>query len=203
MLYKKGIERRRLIIDAALTLLNRQKIETISIYNIAKEANIPPSSVYHFFPQVQDVLVALAERFGVNIIETIAAPYSKSEARTWQQLYKTAVDRAIDIYQENPAYCQLIIGPYTPPEIKLSDRENDEQIGELFVGVLKQHFVLPEIKNLKIIMFHSIEIIDLFFSLSYIRHQNLVEEITNEGKIAAIAYLQHYLNKDLPYINSK
>ncbi len=57
--------------------------------------------------------------------EAVTAPYPAELTASWQQVYTTVIDRAIDIYRENPPYCQLILGPNTPPAIKLSGPEND------------------------------------------------------------------------------
>jgi len=201
-MYKKGKERREQLIDATLKLLNSQKLETISMHMIAKEAKIPSSSAYHFFANSQEIFIVLAERFGFLVNKNISKSYSTSETGSWQKVYSTAVDRAVNIYTHTPAYCQLILGPYSPPVIKLSDRENDEQLGALFANVLNQYFEIPDIPDFNKIVFHSIEIVDLFLSLSFIYHQKLVKNMIDEGKIAAIAYLGHYLPDSIPPNNS-
>jgi AcrR family transcriptional regulator len=202
MLYKKGKARREQLIDAALSLLDNQELKTISMHRIAKEAKIPAGSAYHFFANSQEVFAALAERFGTLLNKTITAPYSKHETSSWQYLYTTAIDRAVRIYINTPAYCQIILGPYTPPAIKLSDRENDEQLGGLFASVLYQYFKIPYIPDFSKKVFHSIEIVDLFLSLSFIYHQKLVTNMIDEAKIAAIAYLGYYLPDRIPRKNS-
>ena len=53
-------ERIERILHAARELLDRQGLADLSIYAIAEQAEIPPSSVYHFFPQTGDVLVVIA-----------------------------------------------------------------------------------------------------------------------------------------------
>jgi AcrR family transcriptional regulator len=201
-MYKKGKKRREQLIDAALTLLNSQKLETLSMHMIAREAKIPPGSAYHFFANSQEIFMALAERFGTLVNKNITESYSVSETVSWQKVYSTAVDRAVNIYNHTPAYCQLILGPYSPPAIKLSDRDNDEQLGALFANVLYKYFEIPDIPDFNKIVFHSIEIVDLFLSLSFIYHQKLVKDMIDEGKIAAIAYLEYYLPDRIPRNNS-
>ena len=198
MMYKKGKARREQLIDAALSLLNKHRLETISIHKIAKEAKIPASSAYHFFDSSLDVFTALAERFGVLLNKSITAPYSQDETSSWQKLYTAAIDRSVDIYINTPAYCQLILGAFTPPAIKLTDRENDEQLGALFAKVLSKYFNIPHIPDFSKIVFHSIEIVDLFLSLSYIYHQKLKQNMIDEAKIASVAYLEYYLPKTIP-----
>ena len=197
MLYEKGIARRKLLLDTTLSLLRERSLETISLHQIAKVAGIPSSSAYHFFSGMQDILTALVERFGEEIIEVITAPYPPETRKSWQHLYAAAVDRAVSIYQKTPAYCALILSPHSPPALKLSDRENDMALGILFVQILQQHFTLPDIPAFTEKLFYSIEIVDLFFSLSYMYHQQLTDEMIAEAKKAAIAYLEEYLPETL------
>ena len=81
------------------------------------------------------------------------------------------------LYREIPAYCPLILGPYSPPALKLSDPKNDMELGVLFVGISQQHFQFPQIPLFEEKLFYSIEIVDLFLSLSYIYHQQLKDDI--------------------------
>lgn len=198
MLYEKGIARRKLLLDTTLLLLGEHSLETISLHQISKAAGVPSSSAYHFFAGAQDVFIALAERFARELIEAITAPYSSEDTGSWQQLYGAAVDRAVDIYLRTPAYCSLILGPHSPPVIKLSDRENDMELGVLFGQVLQNHFKLPDIPSFSEKVFYSIEIVDLFLCLSYIYHQKLEQKMVKEAKLAAISYLEQYLPNTLP-----
>jgi hypothetical protein len=97
----------------------------------------------------------------------------------------------------------LILGPHSPPALKLSDRENDAELGRLFTQILELHFDLPDIPNLPEKIFYSIEIVDLLLSLSFIYHQTLKQDMIEEGKLAAIAYLEQYLPDTLPHKISK
>lgn len=198
MPYQKGIERREKLVDAAYTLLEERSLETISLADIAQEAKIPTGSAYHFFENAQAVFAALAERFDEALIEAVTQPYTKTKATSWCQVYEAAIDRAVNVYRERPAFCQLILGQNTPPAIKLSDRENDAELGSLFIGILNQHFILPEIQNFDEKMFYSIEIVDLFLSLSYIYHDEITNEMVEEAKKASTAYLERYLPCKLP-----
>ena len=202
-LYEKGAARRKLLLDVTLSLLADQPLESISLHTIAKAANVPSGSAYHFFGGAQEVFIALAERFARELTETIIAPYPSEETSSWQQLYSAAVDRAVIIYNNTPAYCPLILGPYSPPALKLSDRENDAALGVLFIQVMDQYFELPSIPDFSEKVFYSIEIVDLFLSLSFIYHQELLPDMIAEGKLAALSYLEKYLPNSLPSRTSK
>lgn len=194
----KGLARKELLIDAALRLLHDKQPSEVSLQQVAEEARVPASSAYHFFSNSQEVWAACAERFGLKLLEAIASDYPEDCLGSWQELFSSAVDRGVAIYEANPVFCKIILGPHTPPEVKLSDRDNDAQTGAAFVETMERYFTVFKHPDLNEKMFYAIEIIDLFLSLSYIRHQALVPEMVQEGKSAAISYLELYLPKNLP-----
>ncbi len=194
----KGKERSNQLVAAAKALLEHDDLATISMHRIAAEAGIPASSAYHFFDGPSDVFAALAQQFGRELMETIVAPYSGPSLESWHRLYHDAVLRAVELYRANPAYCPLILGRNTTPAIKSADRENDFEIGRQFTELLDSYFVLPEIEARETRMFHSIEIVDLFLSLSYQTHGTLEPDMVEDGIAAALAYLKLFIPERLP-----
>ena len=196
--YAKGAERRALLLDTAERLLRVQELDDLSLKDIAEAADVPVSSAYHFFANVHEVYVALAQRFQVALYERLSAPYGNAEARSWQELFDAAVDRAVHLYEAQPAYRQLIIGAKAPPEIKLADRAHDERVGQLVIDVFRRHFALQETEGLKDSFFYATEIVDLMFSLSVIREGAITPLMAKEAKKAGRAYLSLYLPEQLP-----
>lgn len=195
--YAKGAERRQQLLDSAAELLRSRSLDELSLKDIAEHADIPVGSAYHFFANAYDLFVALAEVFMATLHEVLGRPYTDAETSTWPRLLETIIDRAARLYDENPAYRQLIIGPKTPPEIKLADRRNDELVGQLLHGVFDQHFVLDATEADRDVFFYATEIVDLLFSLSVIRHGRITADLLAEAKRAAHAYLASYLPAEL------
>ncbi|MGI9289497.1 MAG: TetR family transcriptional regulator [Pseudomonadales bacterium] len=184
--------------QAAAALLEENALDQISLKDIAKYAGIPVGSAYHFYSNATDVFTALAQRFMVTLNDAIGAPFSGSAIGSWQSLFAEAIDRAVKIYNENPAYRQLIIGAKAPPEIKLADRANDERVGELFEEVLSRYFEFPHFPNHKDVFFYATEAVDLMLSLSVIRYGAITEEMVSEAKKMGTAYLRTYMPEELP-----
>lgn len=196
--YVKGMKRREVLLESAADLLGERALDQISLKDIAEHAGVPIGSAYHFFANAQAVYTELAGRFMAQISELIARPYKGRAARSWQSLFDTAIERAAALYAENPAYRQLIIGGKAPPEIKLADRANDERIGELMIEIISRHFAFPDFPQSSDVFFYATEIVDLMFSLSVIRNGEITQEMVDEAKKAAGAYLSRYLPDSLP-----
>ncbi len=197
-MYAKGITRREALIDTAAELLESHSVDDISLKLIADTAGIAVGSAYHFYQNANEVFAALARRFGTEFAGVVAAPYSPDEASSWQSMWCAAIDRGVALYEKKPAYARLIIGGQAPSEIKLSDRENDERIGELFVEIVRRKFEFPDFPKRNRIFFIAVEIVDLILSLSMIRLGHISKNMSDEAKRASIAYLRTYLPETLP-----
>lgn len=195
--YAKGAARREALLDAAEILLETHDLDKLALKDIAEKASIPVGSAYHFFANSQDLFVALALRFTSLLSATIAKPYSGAATRSWQNLFDAAIDRAAKLYGDHPAYRQLIIGGKSPPEIKLADRKNDEQVGQLMRDVIARHFKLDRFSRDNDVFFYATEIVDLMFSLSVIQNGVIKPAMVSEAKVAGKAYLNQYLPTEL------
>lgn len=189
----RGKARREKLVSAAAELLDEQGFEEVSLADIAKRAQIPTASAYHFYPNANAVFAAVAQQFGESLEEALSAPYSGPSTDSWQAILREAIDRAVKIYRDKPAYRQLIISGKAPAEIKLSDRSHDEQVGQILIDAVSQHFVVPEFPRMQEIFFYATEIADLMFTLSMIKHDNITDEMVEEAKRSIVSYLRTYL----------
>ena len=73
------------LLDAADSLLAEQHVEQIGLYQIAEQAAVPTASVYHFFPNKEAALLALAERHH-EALQCIARAPLLPPPETWQDL---------------------------------------------------------------------------------------------------------------------
>jgi len=196
--YAKGLERRRLLLAAASALLKVCPLDKISLKDIAAEAEIPVGSAYHFYTNANDVFIELAQQFAGTLSQALSMPYTGECTNSWQGLFGEAVQRAVGIYREQPAYAQLIIGGKAPPEIKLADRDSDAQIGKLFEEIISRHFEYTPFPSHDDVFFYAVEIVDLFMSLSVIKYDEITDQMAMEGETAALAYLREYMPARLP-----
>ena len=188
----RGRERRQRLIESARLLLESHTMDALSLADIAANAGIPTGSAYHFFPNVTAVYQALGERFSDELDAELSKPHQVAAEDGWLSIIDESIDRASRFYNASGAYRQLIIGARAPADIKLSDRLNDEVIGQILIDAINDHFYLPEIPRANEIFFHVVEIIDLFFTLSVLRNEEITEHMSIEAGRASKAYLLTY-----------
>ena len=195
---QRGNLRREKLIASGKMLLEQEPIDTISLANVAKLAEIPLASTYHFFPNISKLWIEIAGIFAAEISERVFIPFNLSKEDNWQEIVRTCIKRAAQLYRENQSYQQLIIGGKTPVYIKLADRKNDQIIGQLLIDALQQHFNLPDFELKTQVFFHAVEIADLMFLLSVNKHGEITDYMEEEAKRASTAYLKCYLGEFLP-----
>ena len=194
---KPGRERRRQLLRAAYDLLCEHDVEDVSFRDIAKRANVPEGSAYHFFANRFDIFSALAKSLSEQFIEAHLEPVPKASRKTWQDMAGHLVDVGARIYAENPPARQLLIGGKTPPEVKLADRVNDHAVSNVMHNVFSSHFDIPDTDEMRAAFYYFIEITDLIFTLSVIAHGEITPAMLAEAKRAGTAYLGTYIVSEL------
>jgi len=186
------------ILAAARELLAEQGVAALSIYSVAERAQIPPSSVYHFFASVPALLEALTADVHRAFREALSAPIDSGAFTTWQQLSRLIEQRMLDIYNKDAAARQLILAQHGLSEVVQADRQHDMELGALMHSLFDRHFQLPTMPS-------DVDIFTLAMELSdrvYARSMQLFEQITprmaEEGMRVFEAYMSLYLPPFLP-----
>ncbi|MEV6108055.1 hypothetical protein AB0M28_25610 [Streptomyces sp. NPDC051940] len=194
----RGRRRRAELLAAASRLLGERELDGISLQDLARAADIPTGSAYYFYANATEAFAALTEQIGADLAEVLAAPIPAAQLTAWEDVITVCAGRAVDFYAARPDARQLLIGSKAPPEFKRSDRENDLLLGSILRDHITAVFELPAMPRDGDLYFHAVEIIDLFYSLSMLRHGRITDDMAAEAVRAAVAYLRTYLPAELP-----
>lgn len=194
----KGIERRNHILASTRVLLKTDPIETITLADIAKASDVPVSSLYHFYSNVTEVFEGLVETFWQEFFAFNLDELKTIQFQSWQALFDFSIDKSVEFYQSHYEYQQLILSGKAPAKIKLLDRKSDDEAAQLILSLYQSYFDFPHLPNLSKIMFHAMEIVDLFFSLSVQQNKQITNDMIIEAKLASKSYLRCYLPEVLP-----
>jgi AcrR family transcriptional regulator len=97
------------ILAAARELLAEQGVDSLSIYSVAERAQIPPSSVHHFFASVPALLEALTADIHGAFRACLQAPIEHEQLRDWRDLSRLVEQRMLGICAADAAAHQLIL----------------------------------------------------------------------------------------------
>ena len=193
-MHKRGVERRRLLLQAAYDLLCERDIEDISFRDIAQRASVPEGSAYHFYANRFDLFTALAGDLSALFLAAHKRPIPKTSLQDWRSLAEHFIDTGVRVYRENPPARQLLIGSKTPPQVKLTDRLNDREVARVMAEMFSEYFTAPEHDDLETVFYYFIEITDLVFSLSVVEHGEITDGMIRQARFAGVGYLANFLD---------
>ena len=186
------------ILDAARALLAEDGTAGLSIYAVAERADIPPSSVYHFFPSVPALLQALTGEVHAAFRACLAAPVDHAALRDWRDLSRLVEERMLAVYAGDAAARQLILASHGLAEVTLADRQHDMELGRSMQALFDRHFHLPELPPDIEVFSLAMELGDRVYALSVQRHGRIEPRLAEEGMRVFDAYLALYLPPFLP-----
>jgi AcrR family transcriptional regulator len=191
--HERGDIRRQELLEAAIELLGKKNIDEVSFVDIARHAQVPTASAYHFYRNKNDLLAALVAYYHDEVNEFVLRPYDAESLSNWSDIIDQVIKRACDYFEDHDVARKLFYSGKAPPEIKLLDRSGDKEIGNNIEKVLKRYFVLPDIPHMNRVFFILVELIDTIFILSVIEQGVITEEYVEETKRVTKAYLKTYL----------
>jgi AcrR family transcriptional regulator len=181
------------ILAAARDLMAEQGVNNLSVYSIADRAQMPPSSVYHFFASVPAILEALISEIHAAFRACLQIPIEHSELRDWRDLARLVEQRILSIYAADPAAMQLILAQHGLTEITQADRLHDLELGRLMQALFDQHYQLPSLPDDVDVFALAMELGDRVFARSVQQHGLITPRMAEEGMRVFEAYLALYL----------
>ncbi|WP_459207152.1 TetR/AcrR family transcriptional regulator [Pseudomonas sp. MLB6B] len=186
------------ILAAARELLSEQGVGGLSIYGVAERAQIPPSSVYHFFSSVPALLQALTADIHRAFRAALQAPIEPDALHTWHDLARLIERRTQAIYGEDAAARQLILAQHGLSEVSNADRQHDVELDGLMRAVFDRHFQLPALPTDVDVFALAMALSDRVYARSIQLHERITPRMAEEGMRVFEAYLGLYLAPHLP-----
>jgi AcrR family transcriptional regulator len=186
------------ILDAARELLAAEGVASLSIYSVAERAQIPPSSVYHFFASVPAMLEALTADVHAAFRASLQAPVDHDTLHSWRDLSRIVEMRMLKIYNDDAAARQLILAQHGLTEVNQADRQHDIELGHLMFEVFDRHFQLPTLPDDVDVFALAMELGDRVYARSMQLHEQITPRMAEEGMRVFDAYIGLYLPPFLP-----
>ncbi len=185
------------VLDITDQLIEEHSLETISLLEIASRAGIPPASLYHFFPTVDSVFTALADRYRKALVVEAKQPLPPEALADWQSLIHSGYARGRQFYANHPVATELLLGASGPRTIQTGNYEADVAIGKLMSAGLKHYFnvtFVPDLTHLSVI---GVTISDAIWSLSVRNEGSITDEYFEESQRVLLAYYGRVIPPDL------
>ncbi len=192
----RGQRRVEDLLDATEVVLIEFMQDDISLALIAEKAEVPLPSVYHFFPNRNVALVALAQRFSQQILQ-MAMTEGDSVPRRWQDVFAFRLSRTAAFLNSEPAALRLFMGAGVSVEVRNVDVAGNVAIAKRRAEYLRDVFDMPTMPDLENRIAISLAITDGIWALSYSFHRRITDEYFEEAVRAVTTYLRCYLPEHL------
>lgn len=197
----RGIRRVEVLLDATEQLLAYSPDDDISLATIALHAGVPVPSVYHFFPNRNAALVALAGRYHRELAQVNSRPLAP-EPPTWQEMVRMRQKDGADYLNRHPAALRLFMGAGVSVEVRNLDLSGNAETAVNRAGQWRQRFDCSGLSRLEFWLAVVIGLTDGIWAISYSQHGVITEEYVAESSRASIAYLRSFLPEELPLLRS-
>ncbi|WP_147425904.1 TetR/AcrR family transcriptional regulator [Teichococcus wenyumeiae] len=188
----RGRSRYEALLDAVDALLADSPPALISLQDVARQAKAPLASVYHYFPNSTAAFLGLAQRYH-SLFEAVYEEPIATVPDSWPELIRLLIQRSRRVYDAYPTTMRLFLGADVAGRIREADLDANRQFGQHQYKLLRQYYVIPEDPSLIEKLAISVTITDAIWSLSYIRHGRLTDEMVEEAVQAKEAYLAAYI----------
>jgi AcrR family transcriptional regulator len=194
----RGIAQFQNILQAAQRVIEEsmdgsKELKTISLYHVAKKAEVSTGSVYHFFPNMEAIYSALVEHYDEKFAEIIRhAIDNEGTTDTWKDILVIHTETCREFMNSHPAALWLIIGPGRTWQSRQVDTIGDLLIAQSMLASYSDSFSLPTSPKPETILHYAIRILEGFWELSYQLSGHVSKDMSAEANRAMIAYISLY-----------
>jgi AcrR family transcriptional regulator len=196
---KESTDQRLKRIPTAIThLVAHRDVNSISIYDVAKEAAIAASTVYHHYPNIEALIYELMEDIFVDFTNVLQNSITADKIHHWSDINRMIEQGFVTYYSDNPLVQRILLGQHIYASIRHADAQNDLLLAEHVEAIYRQYFVLPELPTNVNIFAIALQVADKVYSMNYRENGSIPPEMAREAITLTEAYLGTYLPKNLP-----
>lgn len=181
------------LVDATEELLRTDDPDEVGLYRIAEHANVPPASVYHFFPTKEAAFTAVAMRTMEQLVAVHREPIAAEQVRSWQQLFRIDIGRARDFYNGHPAGLKIFYGGYGGVDARNIDQAVSVNLAGASYGRMDSLFHMPYLHEPEKKFEARMAILDAIWSISVRQNGHINDEYFEESFQACVAYSRTFL----------
>jgi AcrR family transcriptional regulator len=194
---RRGIIRFDNLLSATEGLLTAHPDRDISLSLVAEAADVPLPSIYHFFPNKDAILVALAQRYHLSLSQT-AIDVLDPPPLQWQDIIDRRQRGGVAYLNAHPAALRLFMGAGVSVSVRTLDLEGNASLSTLRAAEFRNWFDCTSLPDLEHRLAISIGIMDGIWAISWSQHHHITDSYLEESIRASTAYLRCFLPEILP-----
>jgi AcrR family transcriptional regulator len=179
------------ILDQAAQLVVSRGVEALSTRDIAAAAKVPVASLYQYFSDKEDVLLALAARDMAEMDDQVAADLGELESLTVSDLVRTSVLAFVKVYHRRRAFVEIYLRGRTNVAVDRFGRDHNARIAETLRAFAIDRGLATDALTETVALL-AIEIGDRIFQLAFEHDADGDTVIIEEGIAMMTSYLERY-----------
>ncbi|MFD0149547.1 TetR/AcrR family transcriptional regulator [Streptomyces sp. NPDC055721] len=190
---RRGIARRRAILDAAEALLGEQGYEATTLKAIGERAGIPVASVYHYFSHRHQVEAELLRRHAHELDTRIGATLDGKRPDTLSDVADAVIDPLLDYFRDHPSCAELWLkgsSETVGEHVRAFDEAQAERVRRLLVA---RDLVPTDLPVLVVQL--AFEVGNRLFEAAFRRSPEGDDATIHEARRIVIAYVESYVTE--------
>ena len=128
---KRGNQRRDALLNATKEMIALDGVSEISFVSIAKKAEVPLPSIYHYFKNLESLILIIVEELGQELLDNLKLIKAK-EFQSSEERIHFLLDENIKFLNEHPIAQKVFYAPSLPDRVKAIDEKLMLEMSELF-----------------------------------------------------------------------
>lgn len=140
---KRGEDTCAAILAATASILAETGSTALTTNHIARRAGINIATLYRYYSDVDDVLVALYDQQASERHAVLVEIMGKATTQPWQDTIGDLIDRVAETRQRQPGSSALRHKMLTNPRLIAIERNKALAAGDLVGGIMERYFGIP------------------------------------------------------------
>jgi AcrR family transcriptional regulator len=181
------------ILDAAAVVVVRDGVEALSTQEIAREAGVPVASLYQYFADKDDVLLALAGRDMDEMDAEVATALGElgQGDLTVGALVRTTMEAFVRVYHRRRSFVEIYLRGRTNSAVNRFGREHNQRVAAtLHAYAVDAGLAGPGLTPARALL--AVEVGDRVFQLAFEHDDNGDRALVEEGMALVTGYLERF-----------
>ena len=187
----RSIERVERILDAAAELVVGDGFDAVTTRSVAHRAGVPVATLYQYFADRDEILLALVERDVAEMDTQVATDLAQLPVLSIATVVETTMRAFVKVYHRRQAFVVLWLRGRTNPAIRDFCRAHDKRIAASLLDFARDAgLVTAEVSLLHAEL--AVEVGDRVFQLAFETDLRGDETVLAEGVTLVRGYLEGY-----------
>lgn len=190
----RSIERVERILDAAAELVVAEGVDALTTRAVADLAEVPVASLYQYFADKDEILLALVERDVAEMDAQVAADLARLEVLSVASIVETTMRAFVKVYLRRPAFVVIWLRGRTNTAISEFCRAHNKRVAaDLFRLARDAGLVRPGTKKVHAEL--AVEVGDRVFQLAFETRMRGDKVLVSEGVELVRSYLERHASQ--------